>query len=172
MRFWLAVYNLRANGGCRNIIAFSYAGCCLYQMEKHIHRVWVQTYSVWLWLYYLMLMSNSELQHWTGRRTGGGTCFGSVCLCTCQCLHILVFAHVCLRHCHSVAALWLETMVLSAACCCWQAPTLYAMRRTAVSWACWGVSHVPVVPPLLLLLFMCRHTDTNLLSLLYSCTSC
>lgn len=49
-RFWLTVYNLRANGGSRNIIAFSYAGCCLYQMEMRLYRVWDQIYSIWIWL--------------------------------------------------------------------------------------------------------------------------
>lgn len=119
-----------------------------------------------------MLMLNSEQQHRTGRRTGGGTCFGSVCLHACQCLHILVFAHVCVRLCRYVATLWLETTLLSAACCCWQAPTLSAMRRTAVSGACWGVSHVPVATPLLLLLLMCDHTNINPLHPLYPCASC
>ena len=31
---------------------------------------------------------------------------------------------MCIRRCHSVSVLWWETVVLSAACCCWQAPTL------------------------------------------------
>jgi len=65
-----------------------------------------------------------------------------VCVCVCVC--------VCVRLCRSVWALWWETTMLSAACCCWQAPTLSAMRRTAASRACRSVSHVPVAPPHLL----------------------
>lgn len=53
-------------------------------------------------------------------------CGMSVCLYICQGVHMLVFAceHVHIKRCSSVSALWWETTVLSAASCCWQAPTL------------------------------------------------
>lgn len=63
-RFWLTVYNLRANGGSRNIIAFSYAGCCLYQMEMRLYRVWDQIYSIWIWLLRLMFKLKSSTLDW------------------------------------------------------------------------------------------------------------
>lgn len=83
VRFWLAVYNLRANGGSRNIIAFSYAGCCLYQMEMHLCRVWDQIFSIWIWLHHLTLPFNSNPQYWTGKRTSGSTLY-AVWVCTCM----------------------------------------------------------------------------------------
>lgn len=62
--FWLAVYNLRANGGSRNIIAFSYADCCLYQMEMHLYRVWDQIYSIWIWLHHLTVQLKTSTLDW------------------------------------------------------------------------------------------------------------
>ena len=89
-------------------------------------------------------------QHWTGRRgwqymqwdflSVYHSVWAHACLCVCVCVCVCVCAR------RSVSALWWETMVFSAACCCWQAPTLSAMRRTAASQACRGVSHVPVAP--------------------------
>lgn len=98
VRFWLAVYNLRANGGSKNIIAFSYAVCCLYQMEMHLYRVLAQIYSIWIWLQHLTLLFNSKPQRRTGRRTGGRMCYGSAH----QCLHMLVFLGMCVCVCVSV----------------------------------------------------------------------
>ncbi len=153
-RFWLAVYNLRANGGSRNIIAFSYAGCCLYQMEIHLYRVWDQIYSIWIWLHNLTVQLKSSTLDWQERvavcAVQAGFCisFGMrtllllwECVCVDVCVDVSVSGFFC-----SVSALWWETVVFSEACCCWQAPTLSAMRRTAASQACRGVSHVPVAP--------------------------
>lgn len=138
-RFWLTVYNLGANGGSRNIIAFSYAGCCLYQMEMHLYGVWYQIYSIWIWLHLTVQLRSSAVD-WQ-ERMAAYVMWARICMsvsvhaCLCMCVCISSF---------SVSVLWWETMVLSAACCCWQAPTRSAMRKTAASRACRGVSHVPV----------------------------
>lgn len=128
-RFWLAVYNLRANGGSRNIIAFSYAGCCLYQMEMHLCRGWDQIFSIWIWLHHLTLPfnSNPSVLDWQENEWQYSICSVSLCLYIWHRVHMLrvvVRERVCIKLCCWVSALWWETTVLSAACCCWQALTL------------------------------------------------